>query len=128
VLAFDDTTAEECQWTFIAPQGLSGTLKARIFYIMETATSGTVKFDVSVEAVTDGDSRDLDSTDFFDTINSGSETVPGTVGYMDVMEITLSSKDNIAAGDLVRVKLESDTTGTASDDCYVLAVEIQDAV
>ena len=130
-LAFDDTTPETCQWTVAAPQGLTGTMTAVVTYIMASATSGTVEFEVSVEAVTDGDSTDLDAGDSFDSINTGSETVPGTAGYMSQIAVTLTNQDSIAAGDYVRVKLSRDaddgTNDTATGDCYVLAVEIRDA-
>jgi hypothetical protein len=131
-LAFDASTVEGCRWTGVAPQGLTGTLKARIFYIMASATSGDVDFELSVEAVTDADALDLDASESFDSVNAGNVTVPGTAGYLDVLEITLTNKDNIAAGDYFRVKLERDaddvTNDTATGDCYVLAVEIQDNV
>jgi hypothetical protein len=132
VLAFDAATVEGCRWTFAAPQGLTGTLKARVFYIMASATTGKVDFEASIEAITDGDTFDLDAGDSFDTLNAANATVPGTAGYLDVLEITLTNKDNIAAGDYVRLKLERDaddaTDDTAAGDCYVLAVEIQDNV
>jgi hypothetical protein len=132
VLAFDAGTVEDAVWTFVAPQGLTGTLKARIFYIMASAVAGKVDFEVSVEAVTDADALDLDAGDSFDSVNAANATVPGTAGYLDVLDVTLTNKDSIAAGDYVRVKLERDaddgTDDTATGDCYVLAVEIQDNV
>lgn len=130
-LAFDDTTVETCQWTVVAPQGLTGTMTAVVTYIMASATSGTVEFEVSVEAVTDGDATDLDAGDSFDSVNTGTETVPATAGYMSQISVTLTNQDSVAAGDYVRIKLSRDsddgTNDTATGDCYVLAVEIRDA-
>lgn len=133
VLAFDAAADEVCQWTFIAPQGITGTLVAVVTYMMASATSGKVDFEGSIEAVSDGDATDLDAGDSFDTVNTiTAPTVPGTAGYIDQVTITLTNKDNIAAGDLCRLKLMRDaddsTNDTATGDCYVLAVELRDAV
>ena len=62
-LAFDDSTVETAYTKAVAMPGQygGGTLKASIGYMMASATSGKVDFEVSVEAVTDGDPTDLDS-------------------------------------------------------------------
>lgn len=118
-LAFDDTTVEGCRSApFQMPAAYtgSGTLKADIHYIMASATSGTVNFEVAVEAFTAADAVDLDSAESFDTANSGSATVPGTAGYLGVMTISLTNKDSVAAGDYVRLRLERDADDGGSDD------------
>lgn len=132
VLAFDAATDEAAYWTVVAPQGITGTWTAVITYMMASATSGTVGFQVQVEAVSDGDATDLDATTSFDTVNnSASTTVPGTAGYIDQISITLSNLDSIAAADYVRFSLNRDADGSAitdsaTGDAYVLAVEIRD--
>ena len=130
VLAFDTTTSETAYWTVVAPQGLTGTWTAIISYIMASATSGGVAFDVAVEAVTSGDAVDLDATTSFDSVNGGNDaTVPGTAGYMEQISITLTNMDSVAAADLLRFSLArdvADANDTATGDCYVLAVEIRD--
>lgn len=133
VLAFDASTDEACMWTFVAPQGLTGTLTLILFYMMASATSGTVGFQAAVEAITPGDSVDLDTTDSFDTVNnSASTTVPGTAGFMQSISITLTNADSIAAGDLVRIRLNRDADGSAitdsaTGDAYILGAEFRDA-
>lgn len=131
VLAFDAATVEGCRWTFAAPQGLTGTMNAIVYYCMASATSGKVDFEASIEAVTPDDALDLDAATGFDTANAANETVPGTAGYMSSLAITLTNNDSMAAGDLVRLKLERDaddgTDDTATGDAYVLAVEFRDA-
>lgn len=109
----------------------SGTLKADIHYMMASATSGTVNFEVSVEAFTEADAVDLDAGTSFDSVNSGSETVPGTAGYLSVMTITLTNKDSVAAGDYVRLKVDRDGDDAGSDDsatgdAYVLLVVLRE--
>jgi len=130
VLAFDDTTSETCYWTSVAPQGLTGTLTAVISYMMATATSGGVAFDVQIEAVTSGDATELDATTSFDSVNGGSDaTVPGTAGYMEQISITLTNADSLAVADYFRISLARDVddgNDTATGDCYVLALEMRD--
>lgn len=131
VLAFDAVTQETCQWTGIAAQGFTGTVTAVISYIMATATANLVDFEVSLEAVTDGDATDLDAVDSFDTVNSANATVPGTAGHIGQLSVTLTNADSIAAGDYFRLKVSRDaddaTNDTATGDCHVLSVELRDA-
>lgn len=129
VLSFDESTDETAYWTFVAPQGLTGTLTAIVHYIMASATSGAVYFQAALEAITPGDADDLDAATSFDSANSGNGTVPGTAGYEKSISITLTNADSIAAGDLVRLSLNRDAdnaSDTATGDCHVLAVELRD--
>jgi hypothetical protein len=133
VLAFDAAVDETCYWTFIAPQGFTGTPTLIISYFMASATSGAIGLQAALEAITDGDTVDLDAATSFDSVNnSASTTVPGTAGYIDQISITLTNADSIAAGDYVRVALNRDADGSAitdsaTGDCYVIAVELRDA-
>lgn len=133
VLAFDAATDETAYWTDIAPQGLTGTLTLIVTYCMASATSGTVGLQAQVEAITDGDATDLDSTTSFDTVNnSASTTVPGTAGYIDQISITLTNADSLAAADYYRIALNRDADGSAitdsaTGDLYLLAIELRDA-
>ena len=128
VLAFDASTNETAYWSGVVPDGWTGTITAKIFYIMASATTGDVDVDVAVEAISDADAVDLDAGTSFDTANStDNTTVPGTAGYMDVVSVTLTNNDSSAAGDLVRFSLTRDASSdTAAGDMYVLAMEIQD--
>ena len=130
VLAFDTTTSETAYWTFVAPQGVTGTWTAVISYAMASATSGGVAFDVAVEAISSGDALDTDASTGFDTVNGGNDSaVPGTAGYMEQLSITLTNADSIAAADLVRISVArdvADAADTATGDCYVFAIELRD--
>lgn len=128
-LAFDASTNESAQWGGIAPQGLTGTLTAIITYMMASATSGDIDWDVSLEAITDGDATDLDAGDSFDTVNStDNTTVPATAGYIDQVTVTLTNTDSIAAGDYFRLRVTRDAASdTAADDAYLLSVELRDS-
>jgi len=130
-LAFDAATDETCYFTAVAPQGLTGTLTAVITYVMASATTGNVILQAAVEAITDGDSTDLDAATSFDTANSSSATaVPGTAGQIDQISITLTNADSLAAADYFRLSINRDAdngSDTASGDLYVLTVEFRDA-
>jgi len=129
-LAFDAATSESGFWTLAVPQGWTGTVTAVIQYIMASATSGGVAFDVAVEAFTPGDAVDLDAATSFDTVNAGNDaTVPGTAGYLDVVTVTLANLDSAAVGDYLRLSVArdvADAADTATGDCYVLSCEIRD--
>ena len=132
-LAFDDTTTETARsFAFQMPAAYtgSGTLKADVWYRMASATSGTVEFELSVEAISDGDSIDMDTTESFDSVNNASETVPGTAKYPSKVTATLTNKDSVAAGDSVRIKIARDaddgTNDTATGDARVWLVVIRE--
>lgn len=133
ILGFDASTDETSYWTFLAPQGLTGAITVVITYMMASATSGTVGFQAQLEAVSDGDSTDLDAGTSFDSVNnSASTTVPGTAGYIDQISITMTNADSIAAADYVRLSINRDADGSAitdsaTGDCNVLMVEFRDA-
>ena len=131
-LAYDASTQETAYWTLVAPQGLTGALSCVITYMMASATSGNIEFEVAVEAITDADATDLDATTSFDTVNAIRATaVPGTAGYIDQVFVTLTNADSVAAGDLIRISVSRDaddaTNDTATGDLYLLAAELREA-
>jgi hypothetical protein len=131
-LAFDPTTDQTAVWRLIIPQGVSSTLTLVVSYIMASATTGSVRFQAAVEAITPGDATDLDAGESFDTDNSAGATVPGTAGYEAALSITLTNADSYAAGDRVTIRLRRDADGTsgtddAAGDCYVTGCELRAA-
>ncbi len=128
VLAFDAGTDETAYWTFAAPANWSSTLKVRIYYAMASATTNSVVWTASVEAITDGDSTDLDAAESFDTANAVTDAVPATTaGKLGVAEITLTNHDSSASGDYVRLKVTRDAdnaSDNATGDAYLLHVEL----
>ena len=130
VLAFDAGTDETAYWSFIAPQGITGTITCVVTYAMASATTGAVYWQAALEAITAADAVDTDATTSFDTANSGNGTVPATAGYMQQISITMTNADSITAGDYVRLSVNRDAdnaSDTATGDAYLLAVEIRDA-
>tara|TARA_E500000331_G_scaffold324950_1_gene341710 strand:+ start:17946 stop:18455 length:510 start_codon:yes stop_codon:yes gene_type:complete len=126
-LAFDDS-ADETAATgmFVMPSEYtgSGTLKADICYYTASATSGDFAMLVGIEAITDGDSVDMEAANSFDlTATASTKTVPGTAGHPDILTYTLSAKDSVAAGDIVRILILRDVSEDGvSGDVYVASV------
>lgn len=129
--AFDAALDEFCYWVFKLPSDAAVTTwTVKLDYCMASATSGNVVLWVYVQAVSDGDSLDLDASESFDTVNASAATaVPGTAGYIDSISITLSNKDSVAAGDLVIVKVMrpglSEAADTAPGDLRLLPSVIE---
>lgn len=129
-LAFDAATDESAQWTFVAPQGLTGTLSAVLSLIGNAAGTNSTYWQVSIEAVTSADATDLDAGDSFGTANTGNVPMPATQGHMVQLSITLTNADSIAAGDYVRVRVTRDADNGSDNfaaDAFLLAVEIREA-
>jgi hypothetical protein len=126
-LLYDASTDEVAMWQYRMPASYNSGITAKIMYAMSSATSGTVEYEVAVMAISDGDSQDTNGNSF-DTVNTGTETVPGTAGHLSEISITLTNNDSVVAGDLVYIVLSTDaddgTNDTATGDREVLGVQI----
>lgn len=123
----DATTGESGAWQFRLPSNYSSSPVLKIQYTMVSATTGGVALDASVDAVSDGDSQDVD-TETYDTKNTGTATVPGTAGYLDEISIPLTNNDGMAAGDFAKIKLARDPANgsdTATGDIEIIAVSLE---
>ena len=128
-LAFDDSADESAATgMFFMPSEYtgSGTLKADICYYTASATSGDVALLCAIEALTDGDSLDMEAANSFDlSATASTKTVPGTAGHPDILTYTLSAKDSVAAGDIVRLAVARDVSEDGvSGDVYVASVSL----
>lgn len=122
---FDASTDEHIMWTFVMPVGYLSAPVLKVHYKCVSATSGTAAFAAAIMAVTDADSQDVDA-DAFDSTNAGSATVPGTAGHLDVISITMSNADSVAAGDTVCLVLLRDVSeDSVTGDIEVINVELQ---
>lgn len=127
VLDFDDATKETSVFVSVMPEAasLGSGLTIRLHWMATTATSGAVRWEVSIER----SNTDLDS-DSFDTVATGSTTTNGTSGILSVTEITLTTIDSVAAGDVYRVRVARDAANAAdtlSGDAELVAVEVRSA-
>lgn len=126
--AFDAATVEILMWQFRMPQDYASAPVLKLQYKMASATTGGVAMSGYIEAVTPGDSQDVDA-DGFASVNTGTDaTVPGTAGYLDAISITMTNADSLAANDLVilRVNREvADAADTATGDLELVAATLE---
>ena len=130
-LSYDDTDEEAAVSveTQMPNSYAAGTLKADIHFDTASDATNDVAFDVFVEAKTPGtDTLDMESAASWDSANSGTASVAGTTaGDPQVLTITLTNKDSVAAGDLFRIGLRRDTDSANDDvsgDVYVREVVV----
>lgn len=127
-LCFDATTDEMCYWQFRVPPDYASAPVLKVQYKMASATTGSVRFEGRLAAVTPADAQDVDAK-ALGTTNSAGSAVPGTAGYLAEASITLTNADGLAAGDFAVAMLRRDadgTTGTddAAGDCEVTSAAI----
>ncbi len=127
--AFDDTTQEgiSCH-SFIFPDEYTGTgtLKLEINFSAAGST-GTAAWLANVEAVTPGDTLNLNTSEDFDAgANSNTAALAGTTaGDLISTTVTLSNKDNVASGDQVRLAIQRQiASDDASGDLTLWAVSL----
>ncbi len=114
-LLCDDTVVEYATWQGVLDDDYdSSTLVVDVFYSMSSATSGDVVATGVIMALTPGDSQDVNARSY-DVINSTTDTVPGTAGFLAKLSITMTNDDSIAAGDYFRIALGRDG-GNGSDN------------
>ena len=125
-VVFDAATAEGIYWVFRMPSDYSSAPLLKLVYSMASATSGTIEFEASIWAVSDGEDGDTES---YDTVNTGTETVPGTAGLTSDLSITLTNADSVAAGDLIHIRLFRDAddgiNDTATGDLELRAASLE---
>lgn len=121
---FDASTDEHLYWHFDMPSNYGSGLKTRVFYKCASATSGVAAFGAAISALTPGDSVDMDA-DELASFNLGTGTVPGTAGYMNMIEIDMANDDSVAPGDSVILALRRDVSEDGvSGDIEVVMVKV----
>ncbi len=125
-LLFDDTTSELVYWVIRMPEDFSSAPLLKVMYSATSAVTGTFGVSVSLMAVTDGDTANVD-TESYDTANSPTaETVPATTaGKLGEISVTLTNADSVAAGDLLFIRLARNIADTAVGDIEVRAVSLE---
>lgn len=132
-LDFDGTTDEAAVFTGWLPTTYSGGgLTVELFVCFTSATSGTARFEASIERM-DASSLDIDADSFASSQSAGG-TAPGTTGQLIKITITFTSgaqMDSLAAGEMFRLKINRDPNGdTGTDDittdAQLLAVVVRE--
>ena len=113
-LRFDADTDEICYFVFRMPPSYLGSPILHAQYKMKSATSGNVVLGCEVMAVTPNASEDVDS-DSYDTINTVTDTVPGSAGDLAEASITIANDDSMAGSDYVAIKIRRDADNGADD-------------
>jgi hypothetical protein len=127
VLDFDDAATESAVFVGILPEAADVTsgLIVSLRWMATTATSGDVRWSVAWEK----SNTDLDS-DSFDTATAATATANGTSGIVTVTNITCTTIDSLAAGDLFRLRVQrvgGDGADTMTGDAELVAVEVRSA-
>ena len=129
-LLFDDTTSESGWWQFRMPTNYASGLTAKLqLACVSTQTEDdekTVKFGVSVMAVTPEDAADI-NTESYDTVNTGTKTLSTnqTAKYLKELSLALSNADSVAAGDYIKVKVARDISDTCVGDVSLVALSLE---
>lgn len=124
-LAYDGSSAETAYWKLTALNYGSGNLTLSLKWYADTASSGDIKFEAAVAAITPNtDSQDVE-TKAFATANNATDSHLGTTGQrLHSFDITISNLDSIAADDVVWLKigrLPADAADTMSGDALLVA-------
>lgn len=131
VMTFD-ATDEEAMTSIEVPmpgQYAGGTVTATIHFAMASDNTNDIALDVYVEAKTPNtDTLDMETATGWDTVNSATVSLVGsTAGDPLTLVVTLTNKDSVAAGDLVRFGIRRDTDSgddDASGDLFIYSVDI----
>lgn len=130
VLDFDKDTNEDAVFSSVLPQNYDGGgITVYLHYSMDTVIAGDIDWDAALERVGD-QQQDVDADDFAAVQSIDNTTVPGTSGYVDIVNIPFTDgaqMDSIAVGEKFRIKITRDAVSdTADDDAELHAVEIRE--
>lgn len=130
VLDFDDSTDEAAVFTAVVPWHYAGggiTVYAVVSFTSDVDPAHAGQLEVSFERIGDAQ-QDLDA-DGFAAAKDLALTVPATCGLTEVGNVAFAGAeiDNIAAGELFRLKLNCDTSdSTFSGDLELLRVVLRE--
>lgn len=127
-LAFDASADEACCAKFKAIAYGSGNLTLTLFWYADTATSGVVRWEGAIAAITpDSDSQDVE-TKAFATATTTDDTHLGTTGQrVHVCTVAISNLDSIAADDMAWLRIRrigSNGADTMTGDAILICAEI----
>jgi hypothetical protein len=128
-LAFDASTAETAFAQFQAINYGSGNLTLILDWYADTASSGDVKWEAALAAITpDTDTQDVE-TKAFATAQTVTDSHLGTTGQrVHTCSIAISNLDSLAANDdaWLRIKrLSADAADTMTGDAQLLAARLE---
>jgi hypothetical protein len=127
-LRYDAAADEAAFWKIDSFGYGSGNLTLDILWQAENATSGVVRWEGAIAAITpDSDTQDV-TTKALATATTFDDTHLGTTGKrVMTAQITLSNLDSIAASDLVWVRIRrigSNAADTMANDAWLLQARL----
>ncbi|ESY37884.1 hypothetical protein X747_24780 [Mesorhizobium sp. LNJC384A00] len=132
VLEFDTTTQEAAIFSGVLPVAYAaGGLTVEVYFAADTATSGTIGWDVAIERI-DASSLDTDTDSFSTAKTITAATVPGTSGQILKSSAAFATgspddMDNLAAGEAFRLRIRRDVANdTATGDAQVFYVVVRE--
>jgi hypothetical protein len=130
VLEFDTTTQEIAIFLGVLPRHYaSGGVTVYVHWAADTATTGTIGWDVAFERIGDG-SQDITADGFASAQTVTAATVPGTAGLVDITNVAFTDgaqMDSVAVGESFRLRVRRDVANdSAAGDAQLLAVEIKE--
>ncbi|MEU1883415.1 hypothetical protein ABZ470_39430 [Streptosporangium sp. NPDC020072] len=129
-LAFDAATAERTVWKLEPFNYSSGDLSVDVVWYADTATSGAVRWEVFLAAITPGVDTDSVETKAMSTgVTAVASHLGGTGKRLHKTTVTLPPAllDSMAAGDEVWLRLgrdAADSTDTMTGDVVVTSVRL----
>jgi len=124
IITFDKAADEGTQWNRKLPRDYGSSPVLRVSYYMTTVTTNEVVWACQIAAISDGDSILAKA---FDSVNTVTDTVPGTAGIVTYADITLTNADSMAAGDKIMIYLYRDADNgddDADNDANVTDAEL----
>lgn len=127
-LRYDASTDEAAFWKVDSFNYGSGNITCDFLWYAENATSGVVRWEAAIAAITpDTDSQDV-TTKALATVQTVDDTHLGTVGKrVHLASVTISNLDSVAAGDLVWVRVRrigSNAADTMANDAWLLQARL----
>lgn len=128
-LAYDAAATETAYFKWVAIAYGSGNVTAKVGWYADTASSGDVRWEVALAAITpDTDTQDVE-TKAFATAHAFTDSHLGTTGQrVHEASQAISNLDSIAAGDMcvLRVsRLGADAADTMTGDAQLLYVKLE---
>lgn len=129
-LDFDTTTGETAYWSSVLPRNYAGGgITVYVHYAATSAITGTIGWLVAFERIGDG-SQDVDADGFAGNQTITAVTVPGTSGFVDIVNVAVTDGaniDSIVVGELFRLSVVRDVANdSAAGDAEVYAVELKE--
>lgn len=132
VLAFDTTTQETIYFAAVMPHNYAGgNLVVHAIWAADTATSGTIGWDATFEAILAG-TDDTDSDGFATAQTITAATVNASAGVTSDTSVTCTAgatgTDSIAADGFFRLRIRRDVANdTAAGDAHLYEVTVREA-